>query len=142
MSKVQNKPVFVNGDFVPPWEKFKAIRDDLWSNKEIGLLKSNWKKMNDNELSELIGRPQPATTMKRCKLGLYRMDKIERNSMKHWMEKDVEILENNWEKMSDKELAKIFKRSAHSVKLKRIELGLLRGEWNGRKRKTTEGSRS
>ena len=134
MSETIDKPLFVNGDFVPSWD-IKKIVENQWSNREKGLIKANYKKMDDNALSELIGRPKPATTMKRCSMELYRVKKVGKKSWKHWNEKDLTTLDEEWKNKTDEELAKQFKRSTHSVKLKRIELGLLRGEWNGRKRK-------
>lgn len=133
LTEANGKPVFVNGDFVPNWEKFKAIRDNIWSNKELGLIKANWKKMDDTELSVLIGRPKSATTLRRCKLKLYRTRKVNKNSMKHWTELEIKTLKIEWKKKSDKELADKLRRSAKSIKLKRLELGLYRSEKrNGR----------
>ncbi|OPY23623.1 MAG: hypothetical protein A4E26_00737 [Methanobacterium sp. PtaU1.Bin097] len=130
----ESKPLFIDGEFIPQWDKFQKLRDNRWTNIEIGKIKANWRNMDDDELSQLTGHPEPATTVKRCELGLYRIKKIGRRSMKRWGDKELRDLEFYWEKMNDKELARLLKRSPHSIKLKRIELGLLRGEWNGRKR--------
>ena len=113
LTEANGKPVFVNGDFVPNWEKFKAIRDNIWSNKELGLIKANWKKMDDTELSVLIGRPKSATTLRRCKLKLYRTRKVNKNSMKHWTELEIKTLKIEWKKIGVK--------SAYTFFVSRVE---------------------
>lgn len=124
----------MNGKFIPSWDKFTKIRDNNWTDKQISDLKYNWRNKNDKELSQITGHPQPATTIKRCQLELYRTKKAGKRSMKHWSDKEIKQLKFYYEKMNDKELAKLLKRSPHAIKLKRIDLGLTRGEWNGRKR--------
>lgn len=95
--------------------------DVLWSDEEVEMLKLNYETHSLEEICEMFPhRKRLAITAKANQLNLERYDSI------YWDTSDDDYIINNWELLSDYELAEQLHRTFRSVKWRRQQLGLYR----------------
>lgn len=93
----------------------------------------NWLKMTDQEIAENWPCSQYKVLKIRLKMGLKRKRKKTKAKILFWQQKGkLEFLRANWQKMSDKKIARHLKCYQEWVKKKRLALGLNRKEAKGK----------
>lgn len=103
--------------------------DLVWSDAEIALLEKTVGLTNDQSFQLLIDngftdKNIHGVKRKRAKMGITNNNK--------WSDAEIEILKQNYETMTDQELANTFfpTRRSHSVAVKRLKLGLMKAsQW-------------
>src|SRR6056297_2776830 len=92
-----------------------------WKESEIKFLKENYKKMKVNKLAEKIDRTPRGVRAKLERLNL-NLKPLKRNKKYKWTEKDINFLKNNYNDLTDKEMAKHIGKSKSAVCRKRLKL--------------------
>ena len=82
---------------------------ELWSEKEIEILKENYKNHTVNELSEMLPRRTKRAIV-------YKIKNLKINKQKIWTKEDVEYLRENYSKCETKEIAKYFNVSEIQIR--------------------------
>lgn len=102
---------------------FNYNSDNKWTNEENDILRKFYSKMPLDELKELLPNRTHNAIISHARIyNLYSYTNIET----YWNEADTDFLINNWETMSDYELAQILNKEQRSIKSKRASLRLLR----------------
>lgn len=96
-----------------------------WKDEEINLLKDTYEKLPIDKVMEMLpGRTYDSIVNMARKLGIQSNFYLTRI----YSDKDIQFLKENWEQMSDVQLAEQMNRSRGSVKNMRRNLNLLRQE--------------
>ena len=82
---------------------------ELWSEKEIEILKENYKNHTVDELSEMLPRRTKRAIV-------YKVRNLKINKQKIWTKEDVEYLRENYSKCETKEIAKYFNVSEIQIR--------------------------
>lgn len=98
-------------------------RENLWTCKELDLLRRNYTKMTNQELAQMLKRTERAVNTKACHLGL----KKERYGIE-WTPQKLKILRDFFPDMFNKPLAKWLGVSVRTMLRKARELGLEKRE--------------
>jgi len=111
-----------------------------WDDSKIDYLKKNYLTKTDDELAKHFLKTPSSVFAKRISLGLFKeedtftSDKVSNSYLypssdkvkKKWANEEEVFVKENYNEMSDKEMAHVLNRSAKSVKHKRLILGLHR----------------
>lgn len=99
-----------------------------WSPEEISILKENYARFSMDKVCELLpNRTKNAISLKASYMGLKSNYTLE----SRWTDGEVEFLRNNWETLSDMEIATELNRNVTSIGDKRSALGLVRVATDG-----------
>lgn len=115
----------------------------LWSDKNISFLEENYTKMTDIEMAEKTGRTESAIYSKRIELNLMKKEdlifsdiisveksneplKRKKRTVKMWTEDEESFVKQNYNFMSDLEMANHLQRTKKGVKHKRLSFNLFR----------------
>lgn len=106
---------------------FEYYSSNRWTDEENDILQQWYSRMPLKKLMKLLPNRSHDAIINHARIyGLYSCTNIET----HWNKVDTEFLINNWELMSDYELAQKLNKEQRAIKSKRILLRLLRVDKN------------
>jgi len=121
----------INNRKSPEQVKLKAYRlgyrnDDSWTEEEVDILKENYSLLPTSELMKLLPRHKTKECIQ-MKAGKYNLRSYYSLHCL-WTDDEKQFIKDNWQYMSDAELADKLHRPQRNVKYQRSRLGLFRSD--------------
>lgn len=101
-------------------KKEKPIHSNKqWTKAEDDFLKTNYDKIPNKEIAQRLGRTEASIKQRSA---IFKLSGKIYDKRKPWTKEDINYLKENYDKMTNKEIAKVLKRSENSVSSKAFTL--------------------